>query len=349
MIEKEFKKIYVTLGFECNFDCLYCVQDDGYTRHSACKSAPELSDKLLAYLDAYPYKDTQLTFWGGEPLLYFDSMKKLIERYEGKFKFGFVTNGSLLTEEIVKYLESKKVTFALSHDGYATKTTRRVDVLQNHTIRDLLLKSPSFSGFAAVYSSENSSYLKLLSYFQNLGFDKNKPVQVDMIYNTNDTEEQYHLSNIPSDTYEKALKALLKNFERPDVNPIAVQRLKQLGGQMNNPELVCDCNVMCSTCKDMLNLDYEGNVYICHNSTYKIGTVDDSYETIYQGYCDYLKQHFTPKCKNCDIKGLCSGACLLLTEDGQKDYCRLRHIEIQTLLQWLEKMKGEMENDFSPA
>ena len=344
MLEKQFKKIYVTLGFACNFNCLYCVQDEGYSRHSLCKDVPELSEKLLAYLDTYPYEGTELIFWGGEPLIYFASMKEIIERYGDKFKYGFVTNGSLLTEEIVSYFESKEITFALSHDGYATKKTRRVDVLEDPAIKSLLLQSPSFGGFASVYSAENSSYLKLLHYYKEQGF-KDKPVQVDMIYNTKDTTEQCRLSQIPSDTYEKALKALLRNFDRPDVNPIAVQRLLHINGQIDRPELVCGCNVMCSTCKDMLNLDYEGNVYICHNSTYKLGTVEDSYSAIYQGYCDYLKRNFTPKCKDCDINGLCSGACLLLTEKGQEDYCRIRHIEIATILAWLEQMKGEMEDD----
>lgn len=344
MLEKRFRKIYVTLGFACNFNCLYCVQDEGYSRCDCDRTVPALSERLLRYLDTYSYEGTELVFWGGEPLMYFDSIKKIIERYGGKFKYGFVTNGSLLTEEIVRYLEGKQITFALSHDGYATQKTRRVDVLEDPAIKDLLLHSPSFGGFASVYSAENSSYLKLLHYYREQGF-KGKPVQVDMIYNTKDTPEQCRLSRIPSETYEMALKAVLRNFYRPDVNPIAVQRLLHMNGQIERADLVCGCNVMCATCKDMLNLDYDGNVYVCHNSTYKLGTVEDSYDAIYQGYCDYLKGYFTPKCKDCDINGLCSGACLLLTEKGQEDYCRIRHVEIATILAWLEEMKGELTDD----
>ena len=92
----------------------------------------------------------------------------------------------------------------------------------------------------------------------------------------------------------------------------------------------------------MLNIDYNGDVFVCHNSTYKIGTLDDNYETIREGRRKYLRERFTPKCNECSVNGICRGACLLLTEKGQETFCKLRRIQLGLLCDWLMTLKEKL-------
>lgn len=346
MIQKQFDTIYITLGFECNFNCKYCLEE----KKKIDFQVPKLSNKLLRFLDNYNYNKTKIMFWGGEPLLYFDSIQKIISRYKEKFTYGTITNGALLSQEIVKYFEENKVSFALSHDGKATKYTRDIDVLKNKKIKNLLLNTSSFTNFSSVYSAVNTNHKELYDFFREQGFE-NKSVKIDMMYNTKDSKSQIELANIKEDDYVKSLTELFdvyaKNLKRPPsrrekewekvhwmINRLE-RRISEKDEQYEN------VRVQCRACKTILNLDYDGNVYICHNSTYKIGTVEDSYEKIFGQYKKYLREKYTPKCKTCDFYKYCPGACLLLTEKGQEQYCKLRKIKINMLLNFIIKIKNE--------
>jgi hypothetical protein len=67
------------------------------------------------------YEDTEdYTFdiMGGEPLLQMDLVKKFIEYGNFRhFKINMMTNGFLLTKDIIEYLNEQKVTVSVSYDG----------------------------------------------------------------------------------------------------------------------------------------------------------------------------------------------------------------------------------------
>ena len=47
-------------------------------------------------------KNYKIEFWGGEPLLYIDTIYKICEKFKGKVGyFQIITNGLLLTKEII--------------------------------------------------------------------------------------------------------------------------------------------------------------------------------------------------------------------------------------------------------
>ena len=350
MIQKRFDIIFITLGFDCNFNCKYCLQDEGYCQSRVPEKSPGLSQKLLNFLDNYNHENVRIRFWGGEPLLYLDSIKQIVKRYGEKFKYGMVTNGSLLTEDIINYFEKNNITFAVSHDGEATEYTRNTDVLKNKKIKNLLLNTSSFTNFSSVYSAANSNHRKLFEFFQEQGFgDKN--LQVDMMYNTGDAKKQIELANIDEEKYAESLKEMFLTYKENVEKPASPEKereweqvywmIERLGKRLSGKdEQYENVRVQCRACKTVLNLDYDGNVYICHNSTYKLGTVDSTDEEIFEQYKKYLREKYTPKCKTCEIYEYCPGACLLLTEKGQEQYCKLRKIKVKLLLDFLMGMKN---------
>ena len=122
-----------TMG--CNFDCPYCFED-----HSSGKMSAEVQDDVIELtkrmLDASGAKDISVTWFGGEPLLAPDIIESLSDRLMalaeergGEYSASIITNGYLLTQEMVDMLERYKVNSAqVTIDGIGAThdATRRL-------------------------------------------------------------------------------------------------------------------------------------------------------------------------------------------------------------------------------
>ena len=105
-----------TMG--CNFDCPYCFED-----HGRGKMSPQVQDDVVALvermLDAAETKHMSVTWFGGEPLLapdviasLSDRLLALAEERGSTYSASVITNGYLLTQDIVDMLERCKVASA---------------------------------------------------------------------------------------------------------------------------------------------------------------------------------------------------------------------------------------------
>lgn len=100
-------RVLVTLGMGCNFGCHYCYEGE--------KSGGQLSDTTITQLISCiqnlcteKIRKLRLDFYGGEPLLYTERIRKLVDRLQPwavqqkiSFSFSLVSNGSLLTAQVV--------------------------------------------------------------------------------------------------------------------------------------------------------------------------------------------------------------------------------------------------------
>ena len=125
--------VELSITEQCNLRCSYC-----YYRETHGKRCAVMSDEVmeatvrLAVKKTIEFQDSflNITFFGGEPLLRMDFIKKsvkfakeLVKQNAGKFKknfflhFSINTNGTLLTDEIIKYLKKERFGVAISLDG----------------------------------------------------------------------------------------------------------------------------------------------------------------------------------------------------------------------------------------
>ena len=118
------RTIKIQLGLSCNYTCDYCSQ-------RFVERPPETSkkdiDAFISKLDVLEFSEQQglkIEFWGGEPLVYWKTLKPLTEALKEKFShwenkpiFSMVTNGSLLTREICSWLYYMNFNIGISHDG----------------------------------------------------------------------------------------------------------------------------------------------------------------------------------------------------------------------------------------
>lgn len=117
-------KVSICPTLNCNFDCLYCFE-----KHRPGKMSLEIQNKTINLIKKMALKvksnNIGVCWFGGEPLLYPDIIenisKKLIsfcEENNIRYSANIITNGYLLTQEIVDMLNSVKVfKYQITIDG----------------------------------------------------------------------------------------------------------------------------------------------------------------------------------------------------------------------------------------
>lgn len=112
------RTLKVSLGLLCNYECSYCSQR--FVPH-ADSSNPADVDKFIAQLpEAMIEPPERIEFWGGEPFVYWKTLKPLAEglrQLYPKAHFNIITNGSLLDAEKNEWLDRLGFAVGLSHDG----------------------------------------------------------------------------------------------------------------------------------------------------------------------------------------------------------------------------------------
>lgn len=135
-------RIFLILGDACNMNCKYCK---AHLANSPIEAVgkQQVSSKLLSFLKGQIEKEpTLINFYGGEPLLYFDTIKYIIDTLNdpaGDVIYSTMTNGKAMTPEMAAYLNEKKVTVNFSWDGNNTKLLRGYDVFADEKIRRNIL------------------------------------------------------------------------------------------------------------------------------------------------------------------------------------------------------------------
>ena len=105
----------LVLTYRCNNNCFFCY-------HGGSKISKEMSreelDILFGKIDNIGI--VEINFTGGEPLLRFDVLKYLIDRYHDEFWMQITTNGRLLSSNKCKQLKNKglqHIQIAMEHSS----------------------------------------------------------------------------------------------------------------------------------------------------------------------------------------------------------------------------------------
>lgn len=138
---------YFVLSEDCNMACSYCFL--GNAKKHFCgnsKMSLETAQKSFDFFINQTLNSgvddgvaRQIVFYGGEPLIGFNTLKYIIYLYNEYKKsskihfdieFSIVTNGTLITSEIARYLGENCISVSLSLDG-PTKTANENRLFKN--------------------------------------------------------------------------------------------------------------------------------------------------------------------------------------------------------------------------
>lgn len=108
----------------CNLRCAYCFAVDMERRQIDEQLARQALALALGRRSEHGARRVAVTFWGGEPLLCFDTLRRLVDHAEElaaragqKVAFAVPTNATLLTDEMIDFFQAHRVQLSLSLDG----------------------------------------------------------------------------------------------------------------------------------------------------------------------------------------------------------------------------------------
>ena len=110
--------------YSCNFSCWYCVQkhQDVFMSDS---TADKIKKHIVRYITENNIKSLYISWFGGEPLLYFDRIRQITafarefcQKQKINFGVGITTNSSLINDDIVDEMRNLSFKgFQITVDG----------------------------------------------------------------------------------------------------------------------------------------------------------------------------------------------------------------------------------------
>ena len=120
------KALCLHIAHDCNLACRYCFAGEGEYQGERSLMSLEVGKKALDFLveNSGNRRNLEVDFCGGEPLMNFDVVKELVaygrgleEKKEKHFRFTLTTNGVLLTDDVMEFVNREMDNIVLSIDG----------------------------------------------------------------------------------------------------------------------------------------------------------------------------------------------------------------------------------------
>lgn len=355
ILDNKVQTLTLQVTQQCNLRCEYCAYSGTYTnrRHSEKTMSFEMAKKGIDFLIHHSQnsKLLNLSFYGGEPLLEFDLIKKCIEyikvKAEGKkIIYNITTNATLLNEEHIKYLAANDVSLTISLDGP----------------KEIHDKNRKFAGsgkgtFDIIVEKMKKFKEQFPAYYQNIIFNcvldprsdiscvnefwakdellKDSFVNANFIStdNLDDSKREEFLMQTYSCKFDyemfKMFLSKLGRYNKDKVSKIAEENFdiikrslfttRNMANQL--PEVFHHGGV-CVPGTRKLFMDIQGNLFPCEKCSetspvMKIGTVEEGFNIGNVERLLNIGKISEDRCKSCWAIRLCN-LCAVAADDGQQ-------------------------------
>lgn len=354
----DYANLCFTPGHECNFQCRYCFAQSGktYISNKRSFSGKDIEITLNFFFtqmfpDAKRYRIDFIS--GGEPLLYFDTIKHTVEISEefqqssGKsVQIWLCTNGSLLTEEIVRYLDEHNVSIGISIDGdKEAHNANRVYKNGEGTYSDVynglrqVLEAPNVSNKVkhiwglCVINESNHDLVRIVEHYRSLGI-KTAQIKIEWRHFSSEEEAENYYSVLMA-SYTQFAEFLLFEFTKGNLDCLLmiINENDQFGKIVKRYITGVYASRRCEAGRSKVTICPNGDIYPCYSfvgiEALKMGNIYQ--HTATQSMCINVGINFSAKCKTCEIKYLCGGDCYYNSymnsgtlTDPQEHYCQLQ-------------------------
>lgn len=328
----DLKRIVLMLGPACNFRCRHCLQMPDKDVGASCSVV--LADKVWGLLVRFircalgnKGMKRSVLLWGGEPLMYWDTVKEIIERTDREchwngspfFMFTVITNGSLLTEEKVEFFNRYNVHVPFSYDApypFAARDYVSDDICR---LADRL-KHGEISSNPCSYNMDVLLTMKCLrAKFPHLAFNDGTPFILRRTFDMPKDLYAFDWENVG-----KIVRKLFIGAKLGDRDALNILRTFVLPAVLNRDERKNDVPI-CRARRKQLYVTVDGKVSVCYNKTDVIGTLDDTLSRIWEKYFVRISEAYVnPECEGCEHNDVCDGFCLIeiRDKDGKSVTCR---------------------------
>lgn len=289
---------------ECNLRCTYCyglkIENDELDSESAKKIVDWFLDQAYA-------KEKGISFYGGEPFLKWDLIKKIVNYAKEKcpsMKFSATTNGTLLDKEKVDFINEHFSNLTISIDG-------------DKDTHNLHRKTIDGSGSFDLIDFDLISKIKV-------DFFINSVVTPKTVMNVYSNAVFFHKKKIKQmitlspdfDWTDEKITIYLKQFERlseyyvwcyeNNKNPEFVNIFDQLMKVRNSKS---KRDYSCGAGRNSFTITPSGDVYPCHrfytDKIMKLGNIFGEIDLKELEDRNYFKIRDGEKCEKCSVKKFC--------------------------------------------
>ena len=126
VVESPIKAMCLHISHDCNLRCKYCFASTGDFGKGRKLMPFEVGKAAIDFLleKSVGRENLEVDFFGGEPLMNFDVVKQIVEyarskeeEYHKNFRFTITTNGMLLDDDTIDYINKEMYNVVLSIDG----------------------------------------------------------------------------------------------------------------------------------------------------------------------------------------------------------------------------------------
>ena len=360
------KALCLHVAHTCNLNCEYCFAGQGKYHGEDAIMSFETGKKALDFLveNSGTRKNLEVDFFGGEPLVNFDVVKKLveyarsIEKEKNKhFRFTLTTNGVLLDDDVIDFLNKEMNNVVLSLDGRKEINDAKRKRLDGTGSYDIIV--PKFKNFVqkrgdkeyymrGTFTRDNLDITNDIFHMADLGFTE---LSMEPVVSKTDTD--YALREEDLDTIYEQYEILAKEM---------IKRKKE-GRPFTFYHYMIDLSAGpciykritgCGSGTEYLAVTPNGDFYPCHqfvgDKKFLMGNVDEGItNTSLRDEFKLCNVYSRKECKDCWAKLYCSGGCSANSYhttgsiNGVYDYgCKLfkKRIECAIMIKVVEAMEG---------
>lgn len=359
------KTLKISLGLLCNYECSYCSQR--FVPRADQTNPGDVASFLDALTDALIDPPERIEFWGGEPLVYWKTLKPLAECLRERYplvRFNIITNGSLLDADKNDWLDRLGFSVGLSHDGpgyHARGADPLDDPEKRAAIMDLWhrLQPKGRMSINAMLHADNRSRAHIQAWLQER-FGDGVVVGEGSFIDPYDDGGMASTFKTPRDhigfrslAFKELRQGLASKFS------IAHSKIQDFVRSIETARPASALGQKCSMDRaDNLAVDLHGNVITCQNVSAAAIAPNGQPHNI--GHISNLQAvklktstHWSERgdCPSCPVLQLCKGSCMFLEGALWKAGCDAAYSDnIPFFAAAIEFMTGAMpvyiEGDF---
>lgn len=348
------KNLVLHVTEACNLRCSYCYYSEEGSQHlipNGGNMSLDVAKRAIDFLivHAGDLKEIGVVFFGGEPLLNLKLIAAVIEyanergnRAGKQLTYSLTTNATLLTDEIVSFLNAHSVGVTISmdgpesiHDQYrrfadGSPTYRVIEPKVRHLIANLGKPVPA----RVTLVKTPGDLVKSLDHLLALGFAEvgfSPVTSGSMAYQFSET----------------AMMALLDQFQRLAERYVAFARRGEYLGFSNLTDLLVSLhghelkNYPCGAGLGLFSISHQGRIFLCQRFTgqdkYCMGDIDTGFDR--ENLADFREQAEISRkkeCRGCWARTLCTGGCYHEACVRENDFLKPNLHYCRWIKKWIE-------------
>ena len=320
------KALCLHVSHTCNLSCKYCFAQEGEYHGQRAVMPFQVGKQALDFLVASSgsRRNLEVDFFGGEPLMNWQVVQDLVsygrsleEKNAKKFRFTMTTNGVLLDEEKMEYLNREMSNVVLSIDGRPeVHNFMRPFPSGAGSYEKILPKFQEFSKrrgekdyyVRGTFTRHNLDFSRDVLHLADLGF---RQISMEPVVAPDDAEYAIRQEDLPAiyEEYDTLARQMIER-EREGRGFQFFHFMVDLSGGPCVYKRLSGCG----SGTEYLAVTPWGDLYPCHQfvgeETFRMGTVFDGIQK------PEISEQFSacnvytkPACRECFARFYCSGGC----------------------------------------